>query len=244
VKTMCQILRVSKSGYFAWCKRKPSHRQVENKQLVEQIHQAYVRGRQVYGNPRVHAELRAQAIVCGKHRVERLMRQANLRTAHQRRRTCTTDSLHGDPVAPNLLQHDFAAPAPNRKWLTDITAIVTTEGYLYLAVVLDVYSQLIVGWAMASHREESLVEEAMRMALGRRNSVEDLLHHSDRGSQYTGLAYQAMRLVQFHIQVSMSRKGNCYDHAMMESFFRSFKMECVDLQAYQSRSEASLSVFK
>jgi putative transposase len=243
VKTMCQVLCVSESGYYAWCKREPSRRMLENEQLVAQIRLAYDRGRHVYGSPRVHAELRAQGIVCGKHRVARLMRQAGLRAVHKRRRCCTTDSQHSDPVAPNLLARDFTAPAPNRKWLTDITAIATAEGWLYLAVVLDVYARLMVGWAMASHREESLVEEALWMALGRRKPVEELLHHSDRGSQYTSLAYQSV-LAQFHIQVSMSRKGDCYDNAMMESFFSSLKTECVDRQAYQGRSEAKLSIFE
>jgi transposase InsO family protein len=243
VKTLCRVLAVSESGYYAWCKREPSRRQLENEHLVEHIRQAYKLGRQVYGSPRIHAELRAQGIICGKHRVERLMRQANLRAIQKRRRICTTDSHHSDPVAPNVLQRDFTAPAPNRKWLTDITAVWTTDGWLYLAVVLDVYSRLVVGWAMSSHRDESLVEEALWMALGWRKPVQELLHHSDRGSQYTSLAYQAV-LAQFHIQVSMSGKGDCYDNAMMESFFSSLKTECVHRQVYQSHSEATGSIFE
>ena len=160
MKTMCRVLAVSDRGYYAWCKREPSVRQRQNERLTEHIRQAYKLGRHVYGSPRVHAELRAQGIMCGKHRVARLMRQANLRAIQKRRRICTTDSHHSAPVASNLLQRDFTAPAPNRKWLTDITAVWTAEGWLYLAVVLDVYSRLVVGWAMASHRDESLVEEA------------------------------------------------------------------------------------
>jgi putative transposase len=243
VKTMCRVLTVSESGYYAWRKRPPSQRQRQNEQLTEHIRQAYKLGRQVYGSPRVHAELRAQGIMCGKHRVARLMRQANLCAIQKRRRICTTDSHHSDPVAPNLLQRDFTAPAPNRKWLTDITAVWTAEGWLYLAVVLDVYSRLVVGWAMASHRDESLVEEALWMALGWRKPVEELMHHSDRGSQYTSLSYQAV-LAQFPIQVSMSGKGDCYDNAMMESFLSSLKTECVNRQVYQSRSEAKNCIFE
>ena len=243
MKTMCHILGVSESGYYAWCKREPSQRQVANEQLTEQIAQAFRHGRGVYGSRRVHAELQAEGIRCGKHRVARLMRQAGLRAVQKQRRVHTTDSRHSDAVAPNLLQRDFTAPAPNRKWLTDITAVWTAEGWLYLAVVLDVYSRLIVGWAMASHREESLVEAALWMSLGRRQPVEELLHHSDRGSQYTSRAYQAV-LAQFHIEVSMSGKGDCYDNAMMESFFSSFKTECVQQQVYPSRSEARLSIFE
>jgi putative transposase len=136
VKMMCRVLCVSESGYYAWCKRKPSRRQVANERLVEQIHLAYGRGRHVYGSPRVHAELRAQGIICGKHRVAPLMRQAGLHAIQKRHRACTTESHHSDPVAPHLLQRDFTAPAPNRKWLTDITAVWTAEGWVYLAVVL------------------------------------------------------------------------------------------------------------
>ncbi len=142
-----------------------------------------------------------------------------------------------------MLQRDFTTSAPHRKWLTDLTAVWTAEGWLYLAVVLDAYSRLIVGWAMASHREKSLVEEALRMTLSWREPTTDLMHHSDRGSQYTSLAYQAV-LAQFHIQVSMSRKGDCYDNAMMESLFSSLKTECVNRQSYQSRSEAKQSIFE
>jgi len=166
---MCRVLGVSESGYYAWGKRKPSRRQAENEQLIEHIRSAYEQGRHVYGSPRIHAELRAQGIACGKHRVARLMRQVGLRAVQKRRRMCTTDSQHSDPVAPNLLQRDFTAPAPNREWLTDITAVWTAEGWLYLVVVLDVYSRLAVGWAMDPHREESLVEAVLWMAPGRRH---------------------------------------------------------------------------
>ncbi len=166
---MCRVLGVSESGYYAWGKRKPSRRQAENEQLIEHIRSAYEQGRYVYGSPRIHAELRAQGIACGKHRVARLMRQVGLRAVQKRRRMCTTDSQHSDPVAPNLLQRDFTAPAPNREWLTDITAVWTAEGWLYLVVVLDVYSRLAVRWAMDPHREESLVEAVLWMAPGRRH---------------------------------------------------------------------------
>ncbi len=244
MSTMCRVLGVSVSGYYAWRKRGPSHRQMENEQLTEQIRQAFEQGRQVYGSPRVHAELQAQGIACGEHRVARLMRAAGLQAVHKRRRRMkTTDSKHSDPVAPNLLARDFTAPAPNRKWLTDLTAIWTAQGWLYLAVVLDVYSRLIVGWAMASHREESLVEAALWMALSRRKPLDELLHHSDRGSQYTSLAYQRV-LAQFSIQVSMSGKGDCYDNAMLESFFGSLKAECVHRHSYRSYSEARSSIFE
>lgn len=175
VKTMCRVLSVSESGYYAWRKWGPSRRQVENEWLTDQIRQAFEQGRHVYGSPRVHAEMLAQGIRCGKHRVARLMRQAGLHALHKRcRHAATTDSRHSDPVAPNLRARDFTAPAPNKKWLTDITGVWTAQGWLCLAVVLDAYSRLIVGWAMAAHREESLVEAALWMALGRRQPSGEL----------------------------------------------------------------------
>jgi putative transposase len=185
VKTMCRALSVSESGYYSWKQRGPSQRELEDQRLTEQIRLAYQTGRQVYGSPRIHAELRDQGLRCGKNRVARLMRQAGLRVVHKRRHRTTTDSQHAEPFAPNLLQRDFNAEAPNRKWLADITDIWTAEGWLYLAVILDVYSRLIVGWAMDSHRDEQLTERVLLMALGRRQPADELLHHSDRGSQYT-----------------------------------------------------------
>lgn len=210
---------------------------------AEQIRLAYQRGRQVYGSPRIHAELRDQGLRCGKNRVARLMRENGLRVVYKRRHVKTTDSQHALPVAPNLLQRDFNAEAPNRKWLADITDVWTGEGWLYLAVIPDVYSRLIVGWAMDSHRDEPLTERALLMALGRRQPADELLHHSDRGSQYTSHDYQAL-LAQAGIVVSMRGKGNCYDHAMMESFISSLKTECVHRQSFQSRSEAKQVIFE
>jgi putative transposase len=201
----CFVIR----GYYAWRKREPSRRQRENEQLTEHIRQAYQQGRHVYGSPRVHAPaagIRKGSCV-GSAVWRAVWRQADLRAIQKRRRICTTDSHHSDPVAPNVLQRDFTAPARCRKGLTDSTAVWTVEGWLYLAVVLDVYSRLVVGWAMASHRDEGLVEEALWMALGWRKPVAELMHHSDRRSQYTSMAYQAV-LAQFQIQVSMSGKGD------------------------------------
>jgi len=152
---MCRVLGVSESGYYAWCHRKPSRRQAASEWLLKQIRVAYEQGRHVYGSPRIHAELRAQGIVCGKHRVARLMQRAGLRAVQKQRRVRTTDSQHSDPVAPNLLQRDFTAPARCRTWLTDITTVWTAEGWLYLAVVLDVSSRLVVGSSMDAQREES-----------------------------------------------------------------------------------------
>lgn len=243
VTTMCQVLEVSVSGYYAWKQRPPSARQIADERLSVRIRQVHEATHQIYGSRRIRAELAEQGNSCGRKRVVRLMRQHGLKARHRRHRTVTTDSQHSDPVAPNLLDRDFSAPAPNSKWVTDITGVWTAEGWLYVAVVLDLFSRLVVGWAMAAHRDAELVEQALHMALGRRHPAAGLLHHSDRGSQYTSGAYQSL-LAQIGIQVSMSGKGDCYDNAAMESFFSSLKGEWTDWHTYQTRQEAQLSIFE
>ena len=227
IKTMCRVLEVSVSGYYAWSHRSPSERRKRDRQLSQQIEQVYRTHRQVYGSPRIHAVLKTQGVKCGRKRVARLMRQAGLSVKARRHRTNTTDSCHGSPVADNVLGRDFTAQASNTKWVADITGVWTAEGWLYLAAILDVYSRFIVGWAMSATRDASLVEDALIMAMKRRHPQAGLLHHSDRGSQYTSADYQE-QLAQAGIVVSMSRKGNCYDNAMMESFFGTLKAECVE----------------
>jgi putative transposase len=187
--------------------------------------------------------LHAEGKRCGRKRVARLMRARGLSATLPRHRTRTTDSRHEHPVAPNLLERDFTADAPNTKWVADITAIWTMEGWLYLAVVLDIFSRMVVGWAMDAHREAVLVESALQMALARRHPEPGLLHHSDRGSQYTCQDYQAL-LARCGIVVSMSRKGDCYDNALMESFNGTLKTECVERESYQTRSQARRSIFE
>lgn len=194
---------------------------------------------QIYGSRRIRAELAEQGSSCGRKRVVRLMRQHGLKARRRRHRTVTTDSQHCDPVAPNLLDREFTAPAPNTKWVTDITGVWTTEGWLYVAVVLDLFSRLVVGWAMAAHRNAELVEHALQMALARRHPEAGLLHHSDRGSQYPSGSYQKV-LAQMGIQVSMSGKGDCYDNAAMESFFSSLKGEWTDWHPYQTRKAGAV----
>ena len=211
--------------------------------LSSRIRQLYEATHQVYGSRRIRAELAVQGQSCGRKRVVRLMRQLGLRVRRRRHRTTTTDSQHNDPVAPNLLNREFTAATPNTKWVTDITGVWTAEGWLYVAVVLDLFSRLVVGWAMAAHRDAELVEQALHMALARRRPEAGLLHHSDRGSQYTSGSYQRV-LAQMGIQVSMSGKGDCYDNAAMESFFSSLKGELTDWHTYQTRQEAQLSIFE
>ncbi len=240
---MCQVLNVSESGYYAWRKREPSQRKREDECLGKRIEDAYHDNRQVYGSPRLHAELKEQGVRCGRKRVARLMRERGISAKAKRRKMKTTDSQHTNPVAPNLLKRDFTADAPNTKWVADITGIGTAEGWLYLAAVVDIYSRYVGGWAMSKERDEQLVTKAAEMALTHRRPGAGLVHHSDRGSQYTSQGYLTL-LQQYEIQISMSRKGDCYDNALMESFFGTLKEECVERQTYQTRAEARNAVFE
>jgi putative transposase len=242
IVVMCHVLEVSESGLYAWRKRPVCQRKREDAQLSSHIRQIFVSHRKVYGSPRIHAQLADQGYRCSRKRIARLMRENGITASRKRRRVVTTNSRHENPVAPNLLQRDFTAQAPNRKWATDITYIPTAQGWLYVAVVLDLYSRLVVGWSMAAHCDEELVENALCMALARRRPSPGLLHHSDRGSQYCSRAYQHL-LEQSGMIVSMSRKGNCWDNAAMESFFGSLKEECVGNTLYRSHEEARLALF-
>lgn len=242
VQRLCSVLGVSPSGYYAWRERPVSVRRQANQKLMLEIRAIHNRSRKTYGSPRVHAELRASGFRASKNRVARLMRAENLQGRRKKKRPRTTDSQHSHPVAPNRLNRDFHATRPNEKWLADITYIPTAEGWLYLAVVLDLFSRKIVGWAFAATLESCLVEQAFRMAVQDRSALNELLHHSDRGSQYAGEAYQRL-LVDQHIQTSMSRPGNCYDNAPMESFFSTLKCEHVHFQNYRTRQEATTDIF-
>jgi transposase InsO family protein len=240
---MCRVLEVSVSGYYAWCKRPASHHSREDAQLAEQVRTVFQANRRVYGSPRVHAELQAQGIKCARKRVARLMREQELFAQRPRHRTVTTKSEPDAQVAPNLLQRDFSANQPNTKWVADTTYIWTSEGWLYLAIVLDLFSRMVVGWSMAATQDAALVVQALRMALARRRPLAGLLHHTDRGSTYTSESYQAL-LQQEGMIVSMSRTADCYDNAAMESFFHSFKGECIDRQSFQTRAQARSSTFE
>ena len=243
VSVLCETLRVSLSGYYGWKKRPMSQHQREDQQLAEHIHAVYHACRQVYGSPRIHAELRDQGIPCSRKRVARLMRERGLTARRRHHRTITTRSEPGARVAPNVLDQDFTATRPNEKWTGDITAIWTYEGWLYLAVVLDLYSRRVIGWAMAATQDEALIERAFQMALLARHPPAGVLFHSDRGSQYTSDAYRAL-LANVGATVSMSRTGNCYDNAVTESFFGTLKGECVERFSFQTRGQARQSIFE
>jgi transposase InsO family protein len=244
---MCQVLEVTSSGYYAW-RRRQSHgcgrRQAENAQLVAEMGRIAAEMNGCYGSPRMHAELVERGFRCNHKRVERLMRQHGIHAMHskRRRRVVTTQSNHSLPVVANVLNREFTATMPNQKWVTDITYVPTAEGWLYLAVVLDLFSRKVVGWAMDTHMTTELPLRALRMALQNRQPPPGLLHHSDRGSQYASAIYQAV-LHSRTIQPSMSRTANCYDNAVMESFFASLKAELVHHTRFASVAQARAEIF-
>ena len=247
VGRMCQVLEVTTGGYYAWRQRQVrpgGRRQTENERLVAEMRQIDREVNHRYGSPRMHAALVSRGLVCNRKRVERLMRQAGLRATHskRRRRVVTTQSNHGLPVAANVLNREFTATMPNQKWVTDITYIPTDEGWLYLAVVLDLFSRKVVGWAMDTQMTAELPLRALRMALQSRQPQPGMLHHSDRGSQYASYIYQAV-LQSRAIRPSMSRTANCYDNAVMESFFASLKAELVHHRRFVSVPQARAEIF-
>jgi transposase InsO family protein len=228
VALSCRVLGVSRAGFYAWRARPPSARARADAELTAVIHRLHAESRGVYGSPRVHAELRAAGRRHGRKRVARLMRAAGLQGCHRRRRRPRTTVA--DPAAapaPNRVHRDFNPPAPNRVWLADITYVPTEEGWLYLAAVLDAFSRKVVGWAMADHLRTELVLDALDLALATRRPAAGLVHHSDRGCQYTALAF-GRRLAESGLVPSMSRTGNCWDNAVAESFFATLKRELVD----------------
>ncbi len=240
---LCETLDVSMSGFYAWRKRPESQHMREDGQLTTVIEQAYQASRECYGSPRIFAELRTQGYICSRKRVARLMRERGFCARQKRLRCHTTQQDPAHVKVANVLNRDFQATAPNQKWVTDVTAVWTQEGWLYLAGVLDLFSRSIVGWALASVQDETLVQNALQMALLRRHPDPGLLHHSDRGSQYTSLGYRDT-LAQAGMVVSMSRTGNCYDNAAMESFWSTLKWECVYRTRFPTRALAKLAIFE
>ncbi len=244
MSVMCRELDVSRSGYYAWRKRLPSQREIANQKLLAHIEKVFDYSRQTYGSPRIHRELQRRAIACGRHRVARLMRQAGLAAKKRRKKwPVTTQRQLGDPVAPNLLNQDFTAERPHEKWVTDITYIDTAEGWLYLATIIDIFSRKVVGWSMADHMKTSLVEDAFQMAMWRYRPLQALILHSDQGSQYTSFVFRQLLAKHNNVQASMSRVGNCYDNALMESFFSTLKAECATGQ-FPSHTDARLTIFE
>ena len=245
VGVICRVLKVSRSGFYAWRRRPASARARRQQELLEKIRLAHQENQELYGSPRVHRALLIDGQVVSRNTVAKLMRQAKIRAKSRRRFVPrTTDSRHQKPVADNKLNRDFGAGSINRKWLADITYIPTAEGWLYLSAVLDCFSRKIVGWSMADHLETDLAADALKMALLQRQPRgQELLHHSDRGVQYASEDYQHL-LSEHGIEVSMSGRGDCYDNAMMESFWATLKSELVHQRRYATREQARQSIFE
>lgn len=238
---MCRALGVGPSGFYHWMRRPECERSIANRRLLLEIRAVYSASHGTYGSPRVWRELRAQGETCSEKRVSRLMRAAGIKGQPGRRRR-PPHAGTGSAIAPNVLERRFEVAGPNRVWASDITYLPTAEGWLFLAVVLDLYSRAVVGWAMGAYMTRELVADALTMAVWRRRPVGKLLHHSDQGSQYASDDFQGL-LASLGITCSMSRRGNCWDNACVESFFSTLKRERVYRRRYQTRDEAKADVF-
>lgn len=241
VQRMCRMMAVSVSGYYAWKERKPSLHQCYDVVLAAHIRAQFASSNQTYGAPRMHAELCEEGLIVGRHRVARLMRENGLKALQKRRFKKTTDSQHNCPIALNFLDQNFECDGPDQKWGADISYIWTAEGWLYLAIVLDLYSRRIVGWATSDRLKKGLALKALSQAILMRQPQAGLIHHSDRGSQYCSDDYR--RLLQSHsLTASMSGKGNCYDNAMVETVFKTIKSELIWRASYETRNQATLAL--
>jgi len=241
ITTLCRVLQVRRSGYYAWVEREESPRSVEDRRLTVEIRAVFAESKQRYGSPRVHRELRQRGTRVCRHRVARLMQEQQLQARPRRRFVTTTDSKHSIPTPENVLDRDFSPEASNRVWAGDVTYLPTHEGWLYLAVLLDLYSRRVVGWAMSERNDEALTLAALRMALDQRQPMPGLLHHSDRGTTYASGGYQDA-LAKHGLVCSMSRKGNCWDNAVVESFFSTLDTECARGEPFSTRNAARREV--
>lgn len=240
---MCLALNISRSGYYQWRCGRESKRSLENARLLQEIKRIYWKSRGLYGSPRITEELRSDGTRYNKKRVARLMRENRIRSKTRKKYKVTTHSKHGNPVTANLIHGCFETDDINKLWLSDITYVKTDEGWMYLAAILDAYSREIVGWSLDNRLTKNLVLRALSRALLRQKPGRSLIFHSDRGSQYA--SYDVQRLLRDHnITPSMSSTGNCYDNAMMESFFHTLKTECVYLENYHTREEAKQNIFE
>lgn len=243
VIVLCEVMEVSRAGYYAWREREKSPRELENETLVVAIKAIHKRSRSTYGSPRVHIELKKQGWEVGLNRVSRLMQENGICVKPRRGYRCTTQADPSHPVVANELDRDFSATAFNEKWVTDVTNVPTDEGWLYLATMLDLYNREIVGWAMDDHNDQNLTLSALNMALETYEPPQGLLHHSDRGSTYTAGDYRDA-LKDYGIVCSMSRKGNCWDNAVAESFFATIKKELIHRTKFKTRREAAAAIFE
>ncbi len=240
IRTMCRVLKVSHQGYYAWAKREPSKRAREDQELAERIEAIHKASRGTYGSPRIQRQLRKERPI-SRRRVARIMRHKRLYGCPPPRFRKTTDSDHDEPIAANVLARDFSASAPDRKWVSDITYVWTAQGWLYLAVIIDLFSRRVVGWAVADHIRAELAIDALQMALGRRRPLAELVHHSDRGTQYASSDYRKALTVA-KATCSMSRTGNCWDNAVAESFFATLKKELIHRYRRLERADAAKAI--
>jgi putative transposase len=242
VRSMSRVLEVSPSGFYSWLKRPPSKREQEDEMLTQEIKKIHKRSKGTYGAPRIHAELAEKGLHVGRKRVARLMRAANVRGVSRRKAPRTTQRRPGARPAPDLVKRNFTASRPNELWVADITYIRTWAGFLYLAVVVDVWSRRVVGWAMATHLRTELVMDALHMAILQRHP-QDVIHHSDQGGQYTSIAF-GHRCREAGIRPSMGSVGDCFDNAMCESFFATLECELLDRTSFHTPAEARQAVFQ
>lgn len=243
IRLMCRLLDVAASGYYAWRRRPEPHRVQRNRELLEKIRSIHAASKGVYGSPRVHAELLAKGVKVGRHKVAQVMRSARLKGCPKRRYRTTTQRDPGHQIEQNLLRQNFAADGPDQCWASDITYIATRQGWLYLAVTMDLFSRRIVGWSMDRWMSRHLVVDALRMAINARQPTGTLIHHSDRGGQYSSDDFRN-ELKKYGIKPSMSSTGNCYDNAVVESFFGALKRERVNRVRYRTREQARADLFE
>lgn len=243
IRLMCRLLDVAASGYYAWRRRPEPHRVQRNRELLEKIRSIHAASNGVYGSPRVHAELLAKGVKVGRHKVAQVMRSARLKGCPKRRYRTTTQRDPGHQIEQNLLRQNFAADGPDQCWASDITYIATRQGWLYLAVTMDLFSRRIVGWSMDRWMSRHLVVDALRMAINARQPTGTLIHHSDRGGQYSSDDFRN-ELKKYGIKPSMSSTGNCYDNAVVESFFGALKRERVNRVRYRTREQARADLFE
>ncbi|MFF3926684.1 IS3 family transposase, partial [Paenibacillus lactis] len=243
LEKMCRIMEVSRSGYYKWLGRPESERERQHKEWTEQVKEVYDTSRQLYGSPKVTQQLKKKGVSISERTVTRIMKENGIRSKTVKKYKATTNSKHTLPVQENVLNREFTASKPNEKWVTDITYVSTGEGWLYLASVMDLFSRKIVGWHMSERMTKELVLKALQQAYGRQHPDKGLIHHSDRGSQYASLDYQKQLQI-YEMTGSMSRKGNCYDNACIESFHSVLKKELIYLNKYETRAEAKKSIFE
>ena len=243
VTRLCEIFNVCRSAYYDWCTRLPSRHQQEDEKLATKIKNSHENSRQLYGARRIQDDLKDEGFVVSKARVGRLMKREGLHSKRRNNFKITTNSNHNFPISPDLLQRNFAVEQPDRAYVSDITYIWTSEGWLYLAITIDLFSRLVVGWSLSSRMFAKLVADALNMAITTRNPEPGLIHHSDRGSQYASGAFRAI-LNEYGFKGSMSRKGDCWDNSVAESFFKTLKTELIYDQHYATREEARLDIFE